>query len=825
MALVVLAAACGGSSSPEPVVEVVAEGLLNPVGLAVLGDGRVLVAEEGTGEDDASAGISVIAGGRVDRVVSGLPSGRDSGDLSGVPLVGVSPDGGTVYTAHFGAGGLLTVPTPTAKTVDAGIVLGPGDLERTLTPLNRVELENPFDVAFSAAGDPVVTDASGNGVATTGPDGTATFIHRFGELAAPDQESLRIDAVPTGIARVGDEYYVTLTGGCPYPEGGGRLIAIDGRRSERVVADGLDMPIDVMVAPDGTVWLLEFARFDTDASCFTGDGYRPGTGRLSRLGADGEPDVVVDGLDFPGAVAAAPDGSLYVSEVFGGRVLRVSFGDVAEAVEPARPWRFADVAADVGLNFRHGAFADGLANDPAAAMGGGLCWLDYDRDGWLDLYLVNSHAGTDAIPRPNALFRNEAGRFERSGEAEVAVRGNGCVAFDYDADGDDDLYVTADGPNVLFRNDGGSFVPVEAGVAAEEWSTAAAAGDVDGDGLLDLYVASYIDLARTIDNPSGAFPQDYLGLADHLYLNNGDGTFRDEAADRGLAREDRTLGAVLTDYDGDRDLDLYVANDGQPNRLFENDGSGRFRDITSDAGVGDSGSGMGIAAGDYDGDGALDLFVTNWDRELHALYRSRPDGSFLYSTFRIGLAGLGEGDTGWGTTWADFDHDTDVDLFVANGRVPVTDLSSDPEPARLFGNLLAEGRPGELRDWSSQVGLDAAGPLLARGSAAADSDPDGDLDVADNPHGGPVALLENRSPPGHWLLVQLDPFVPGTVVTATLPDGTVLVREARAGGSYLASEDPRIHFGLGEHDEARIEVNGREVGTVSSDQVVVARVP
>ncbi len=823
--LAMVAAACSRSAEPEPVVEVVAEGLLNPLGLAVLPDGRVLVAEEGTGEDDLSAGVSIIAGGRVDRVVSGLPSGRDSGDLSGVPMVGVSPDGATVYTAHFGSGGLLTFPTPAAKAVDSGIVLGPESLDRTMTPLNRVEVMNPFDIAFAPDGAPVVTDASGNGVATTNPDGTTEFIHRFGELRSLQMESLRIDAVPTGIARVGDEYYVTLTGGCPYPERSGRLVAVDGSQSERVVADELDMPIDVAVGPDGEVWLLEFARFDEDASCFTGEGYLPGTGVLSRLAEGGEPEVVLEGLDFPGSVAVAPDGSLYVSEVFSGRVLRIGFGAGAEAeVEAARPWGFADVAADVGLDFRHGSFSSGLSFDPAAAMGAGLCWVDYDGDGWLDLYLVNSHAESDADPQPNVLYRNDDGRFTRTDQAGLVMRGNGCVAFDYDGDGDTDLYVTADGPDALLRNDAGGFAEVPSPPAGE-WNTAAVAGDVDGDGWTDLYVASYIDLERTIDNPSGAFPQDYLGLADHLYMNNGDGTFTDEAAARGLTREDRSLGALLTDADGDGDLDLYVANDGQPNRLYENDGAGSFTDVTQIAGVGDSGSGMGIAGGDYDGDGAVDLFVTNWERELHALYRSRPDGSFLYSTFRIGLAGLGEGDTGWGTSWADFDHDTDLDLFVANGRVPVTDFDTDPELAQLFGNLLAEGRPGELRDWSAQVGLDAVGPLLARGAAAADYDNDGDLDVAVSQVAGSAVLLENRAPPGRWLIVDLDPFVPGTLVTVTLPDGTELVREARAGGSYLASEDPRLHFGLGDAAEVGLRVGGTDLGTVASDQVVVAGVP
>lgn len=315
------------SSLGPPTVAVVAGDLINPIGLAETPDGRLLVAEEGTGERDSSAGLSVIAqDGAVARIVSGLPSGRDSGDLSGAPLVGVSPDGATVYVAHFGSGALLTLPIAAAeadpKTIEA---LGPEDLGRTMTPLNEVTLINPFDITFDTDANPVVSDASGNGVATVDPGGFTVFTHRFGQLRDPAQESLQIDPVPTGISRLGDEYLVTLTGGCPYPRNSGRLVAIGEARAERIVVDGLNMPIDVEVGPDGTVWLLEFATFDPEASCFTGSGYEPATGRLSRVLPDGELDPILTGLDYPGAVLAAEDGTLYVSEVFAGRVLRLTW--------------------------------------------------------------------------------------------------------------------------------------------------------------------------------------------------------------------------------------------------------------------------------------------------------------------------------------------------------------------------------------------------------------------------------------------------------------------------------------------------------------------
>jgi len=828
--LALVAAACSSPPDPlpllkAPLVEVVAEGLINPVGLAELEGGSILVAEEGTGRDDISAGVSLIMpDGRVGRVVSGLPSGTDAGDLAGTPLVGASPDGTTVYLSSFGAEGLLTfqIPAGGLEPLAKRDVMGLDDLGVTMTPLNEVRLTNAFDMAFDAEGRPVVTDASGNGVATVNPEGQTAFIHRFGDLSDPQQPSLQIDPVPTGIARMGDEYLVTLTGGCPFPTGAGRLVAIDGDRGERVLVDGLNMPIDVEVGSDGEIWLLEFARFSEGSSCFTGDGYQPGTGRLSLV-IDGTVETVVDGLDFPGAVIVASDGSVYVSEVFSGRVLRLSWSGRApddSAQETPGGRQFRDVALLVGIDFRQGAFISEPVEDPVAMMGGGLCWIDYNADGWMDLYLVNSYSVSEkaawealgGLPT-NSLFANNEGEFtdvSSQTKTDLAVRGNGCVAADFDGDGWVDLYITADGPNQLLRNEGdGTFSPVaNAGGAGagDEWSTAAAVADVDLDGDLDLFVGAYIDLERTIDNPSGAFPQDYLGLVNHLYLNTGDGLNFVEASGVGLDRSARTLGALFSDLDADGDLDLYIANDGEPNRLYRNDSVGAvlFVEVTAEAGAGDSGSGMGIAGGDYDADGRVDLFVSNWEAELDALYRNESSGAdrlrFGYETYGIGLAGLGNNTTGWGTAWIDFDLDTDLDLLVVRGRVPVTDLRSDPELARLYVNRTADGRPGQFVDWTSQSGLAAVGPLLARGSASADFDNDGDTDVAINNIAGSPALLRNEGTSGNWLVITVPGALPGTMASVALADGTTLVRELQIGSSYLASEDPRFRFGLGSNE-------------------------
>jgi hypothetical protein len=837
LVMTLLLASCSSAGDADvdvgpPTTEVVVEGLVNPLGLALLPDGGLLVAEEGTGENDDSAGVSVLTpDGAVGRVVSGLPSSRDSGDLSGVPLVGVSPDGRTAYTAHFNSRSLLTFPIP-SDGLKPGTKADPPlkleDLGRTMLPLLEVGVVNPFDIAFDDDGVPVVTDASENGVATMNAQRRTVFTHRFGELTDPQKESMKVDAVPTGITRVDDEYYITLFSGCPYPEGSGEVVAVGENRSERTIVGGLSLPIDVAVGPDGTIWILEFARFLPDASCFTAEGYEPGSGTLSRLRPDGTLEEVLTGLEFPGAVLPMPDGSLYVTEVFAGRVLHLTWQDDAHAISPqpaasAPDWRFSDVADAVGLDFRHGAFATGLSMDPAAMMGAGLCWIDYDKDGWLDLYLVNSHSTEEVaywdsnggLPR-NRLFRNDSGTFTDVSESTgtgLAMRGNGCVTADFNADGWDDLYVTADGPNALLLSDHGStFVDVaaSAGVAAAEWNSAAVVGDLNNDGTPDLFVGSYIDLSRKIERPSGAFPQDYVGIPDRLYINDGGAElhFTEMASDAGFNLRERALGALLSDFDRDGDLDLSIANDGQPNRLYRNDTADGgdtivFVDVTEVAATGDSGSGMGVAGGDYDGDGRFDFIVTNWEAELNALYRNTSSGdhiTFDYMTYRIGISGLGNNKTAWGVSWGDFDNDTDLDFVIAHGRVPITDENTDAELVRLYGNTLAEGIPGRFQDWTKVVGLDDIGPLMARGSAVADFDNDGDLDIAVNTIAGDVVLLRNNEPAGRSITVALDGFHPGAIAIVALDDGTTMERELHAGSSYLASEDPRFHFGIGGAD-------------------------
>jgi ASPIC and UnbV/FG-GAP-like repeat len=528
--------------------------------------------------------------------------------------------------------------------------------------------------------------------------------------------------------------------------------------------------------------------------------------------------------------------------------------------------RLEDVAGRVGLAFRHGAFRFGVANDPVAMMGGGVCWVDYDRDGWLDLYVVNSYVESQLDrweqrggPPRSALFHNVEGRFvdvSAGSGADLAVRGNGCVAADFDLDGWTDLYVTTAGAGALLWNAGdGTFTEgaKAAGVDTFGWHTGAAVGDVNGDGWPDLFVAGYADLNSPVENATQGFPNTYAGVRDLLFVSNGRGdegrvTFREVGVEAGLeaARFAYGLGAVFSDFDRDGDLDLYVANDTNPNRMYENvpwpggaeaDPAGlgfRFDERAASAGVADPNAGMGVAAADYDGDGRNDVFVTNARRQLHAAYRSQPLAASAPSWVdtRAEFEDAFDGSfTGWGVSWADLDLDTDLDLVVANGAVPVTSLKKDAEPTQLLESRAAQGVPGGFQDASATVGLDTIPPTIGRGSAAADYDNDGDVDVALSSVGGRLVLLRNSTQTGNWLEVAVKGFTAGTEVTAVLPDGRELRRELQSGSSYLSSEDPRLHFGLGEARKVRelvVRVPGRaetRLGDVGANQVVDVEPP
>ncbi|HEX2164473.1 MAG TPA: VCBS repeat-containing protein, partial [Thermoanaerobaculia bacterium] len=469
-------------------------------------------------------------------------------------------------------------------------------------------------------------------------------------------------------------------------------------------------------------------------------------------------------------------------------------GDPGEtAAGPA----FVDAAAAAGLDFVH---FNGASDRwyMVEILGAGAALFDYDGDGDLDAYLVQGEmlgpgaTLDDALHPPRSpltdrLYRNDSTRgpdgrarlafTDVSEESGVAALGGGygmgVATGDYDDDGDVDLYVTNFGPNRLLENRGdGTFADAtrEAGVGDDRWSVPAAFFDYDGDGRLDLYVGNYVafDFARlpVCRDLTGA--QDYCGPKvfpsepDRLFRNRGDGTFEDVTRAAGMTSGfGPALGAVTADFDGDHDLDLYVANDAKPNNLWLNQGDGTFRDEALFAGaaldeMGRAQGSMGVDAGDYDGDGDLDLFMTHLSQETNTLYRNDGRGLFVDWSSEAGLATPGLAGTAFGTAWFDYDNDGWLDLFVANGAVTkILSLvrQGDPFPFhqqnQLFRNLGGEAEGGEGEGIRFAEVTADAGPALAlsevsRAAAFGDVDDDGDVDVLVTNNDGPVRLLVNQ---------------------------------------------------------------------------------
>jgi hypothetical protein len=500
-------------------------------------------------------------------------------------------------------------------------------------------------------------------------------------------------------------------------------------------------------------------------------------------------------------------------------------------IGPARPSpvRFEAIPALTEKTYCGGRTKDSLLE----SGGSGVALLDYDGDGRLDIYVVTAaelDERRQRIPHRNALYRNLGGwKFENVAHAaglDAAAWGDGVCAGDFDGDGRLDLYVTNYGANFLFHNNGnGTFTDVAAaaGVQAGGWSTGCAFFDASGDGHLDLYVARYATLSwdevvkarRTMTWRGGpqvmVGPVGLPGAADLYFENRGDGTFAEVTAARGLADSAPSwgFGVVATDYDDDGWPDLYVANDSNPNFLYHNRGDGTFESVGLLAGVALNGegraqAGMGVDAGDFDGDGRLDLVVTNFAHDSNTLYRNLGHGLFADETAAVGLAAPTFERMGWGTAFFDADLDGRLDLFFANGHIypQVDDFPALGESFRQKSQLfLGDGHL--FRDASDTAGGGLQLARSGRGLAVGDLDDDGDLDLVISNMDDVPTLLENRQSTGHhWVGFRLkkegaNPFAIGARVSVEAA-GRRQVREVRSGGSYLSQNDLRAHFGLGD---------------------------
>jgi len=486
---------------------------------------------------------------------------------------------------------------------------------------------------------------------------------------------------------------------------------------------------------------------------------------------------------------------------------------------------YEDVTRQAGVDFTYSIGDDELSN-LVESVGGGAAWLDYDQDGRLDLYAVSgrflpglSHGAKPREPYHNHLYHNNGdGTFsdvtERAGVAGTGY-GMGVTVGDYDNDGYPDLFVTNYGPNVLYHNNrNGTFTDVtrRAGVEDTLCSDGAVWIDYDNDGLLDLYVGNYVQFDpnyRLYYAPDGfPGPLAYPGQPDVLYHNLGDGRFEDVTQRMGLQdREGRAMGVGAADYDGDGYVDIFVANDQTPNYLLHNLAGKRFEDVALAAGVafnhrGDAASSMTGIFGDYDGDGRLDLYVP--DLSYGALYRNEGGGLFTDQVNASGLAAVGGQFMGWAAGFIDYNDDGNLDLFRVDG-----------EAHHLYGQqaLLFENTgKGAFRDVSIERGSFFQRKLVSRGAAFGDYDNDGDIDVfIVNLNDGGVLLRNEGGNRNSWLEIRLvgrKSNRDGVGARLTIKAGDLTrVMQRTSATTYLSSNDPRLHLGLGNRERVdRIEV-------------------
>ena len=485
---------------------------------------------------------------------------------------------------------------------------------------------------------------------------------------------------------------------------------------------------------------------------------------------------------------------------------------------------FTDVTDQAGIKFKHVSTPE--KKYIVESMSGGVALFDYDNDGYLDIYLVNSLT-VDLVKSKqktrSALYHNNGdGTFtdvtDKAGVGDIGW-GMGAAIGDYNNDGWDDIYVTCLGANHLLKNNGnGTFTDVtqKAGVGDPRWSTGAAFVDYDNDGKLDLFVSNYVDFdvnnlpefgkGRTCQFkgvPVQCGPRGLKGAGDSLYHNNGDGTFTDVSKKAGVSDPDGYygLGVIASDFDDDGLVDIFVANDSTPNFLYHNNGDGTFKDVGFPAGVavnengGEQGS-MGVTLGDYDHDGRLDLFITNFDDDYNTLYRNDGKGSFTDVSYAAKVAAVSLPYVGWGTWFFDYDNDGWPDLLVVNGHV-YPQLPTYRQRNFVHRN----NRDGTFAEVGAQLGAPFTEKHTGRGVAFGDIDNDGDVDVVINNLDGPPQLLRNDGGnAGNSVLIK-------TVGVKSNRDGIgarikivsgdlTQIGEVYSGGSYLSQSDLRVHFGL-----------------------------
>ena len=492
-----------------------------------------------------------------------------------------------------------------------------------------------------------------------------------------------------------------------------------------------------------------------------------------------------------------------------------------EALSP-----FLDVTATTGIEFKHQRGASDKKH-LVETMGSGCAFLDYDSDGLLDVLLINGGTTPDSLVsepvRPHALYRNLGNVKFKDVTAQAGIGGNGnygqgVAVGDYDNDGHPDVYITNFGPDILYHNNGdGTFSDVtqRAGLSDAALGSSAAFFDFDNDGFLDLYVVNYVNYrydatpeCKEKNIRSYCHPRYFSGVAAKLYGNLGNGRFQDVSEKSGIARlEGKSLGVVAADFDGDGWMDIYVANDTTRNFLLKNNGNSTFADVTLMSGTGynsegEAEAGMGVDASDYDGDGLVDLVVTNYDLETNALYRNEGGWQFSDKRWPAGVAKADHRFLGFGTGFFDSDNDGDRDLFIVNGHVLdnvelIREGFTYAQP-----NQLLENRGGVFFENLEFLRYSSRSPKVGRGAAFGDVDNDGDLDLlVSNSGQGPTVLINQMGQKKNWILLKLvgtksNRDAVGAKIAITT-ENSRQTDQITGGGSYLSASDLRAHFGLG----------------------------